>query len=176
MSAGSPPVPDFPRLTAEPLPAYRFVPGRTPHPTGDPRGHSFGTAVVVSCAELAAALADWRKSPRFCRGVDLYNYGYWWEAHEAWEPLWRCCPLRAPPRRVLQGFIQVAAAHLQRRLGRAEGAGVLVARAARNVELACAAGASVHFGVDVLRWVHDAVEPYFTAPEARAYPFLRPGA
>ncbi|TGQ49534.1 DUF309 domain-containing protein, partial [Mesorhizobium sp. M1C.F.Ca.ET.210.01.1.1] len=21
-------------------------------------------------------------------GIDLFNHGYYWEAHEAWEPLW----------------------------------------------------------------------------------------
>ncbi|MER9007639.1 DUF309 domain-containing protein [Mesorhizobium sp. M0862] len=22
-------------------------------------------------------------------GIDLFNHGYYWEAHEAWEPLWQ---------------------------------------------------------------------------------------
>ena len=30
-----------PRYTNLPLPAYRFVPGKAPHPTRDPDGHSY---------------------------------------------------------------------------------------------------------------------------------------
>ena len=42
------------------------------------------------------------------RGVELFNRGAFWEAHEAWEELW----LRAGPdiRLFLQGLIQLAAA------------------------------------------------------------------
>lgn len=42
------------------------------------------------------------------RGVDLFNRGAYWEAHEAWEELW----LVAGPelRRFVQGLIQLAAA------------------------------------------------------------------
>ncbi|MFC4424803.1 DUF309 domain-containing protein [Deinococcus navajonensis] len=45
---------------------------------------------------------DWR------RGVELFNAGHWWEAHEAWEPLW----LRSTgsERHLLQGVILLAAA------------------------------------------------------------------
>ena len=42
------------------------------------------------------------------RGVELFNRGAFWEAHEAWEELW----LRAGPdiRLFVQGLIQLAAA------------------------------------------------------------------
>lgn len=41
-------------------------------------------------------------------GVQQYNEGYFFEAHEIWEGLWMQSPW--PTRRFLQGLIQVAAA------------------------------------------------------------------
>ena len=34
--------PTWPRYSARPFPAYRYVPGLTPHPRRDASGHSFG--------------------------------------------------------------------------------------------------------------------------------------
>ncbi len=49
------------------------------------------------------------------RGIEQYNDGYFFEAHETWEELWLQTPW--PIRHFLQGIIQVAAAfvHLVRR-------------------------------------------------------------
>lgn len=41
-------------------------------------------------------------------GIQQFNEGYFFEAHEVWEGLWLQCPW--PTRRFLQGLIQVAAA------------------------------------------------------------------
>ena len=71
-----------PRL---PFPSYAFLPGRDPHPQRDPAGHSYGehgpTAVHVDAD-------DWRDNEPYLFGVDLYNHGFLWEAHEAWEGIW----------------------------------------------------------------------------------------
>jgi len=45
----------------------------------------------------------------FLRGVRLHERGDYWEAHEAWEGLWREAP-REETRLLLQGLIQVTAA------------------------------------------------------------------
>ena len=39
--------------------------------------------------------------------MDLYNFAYWWEAHEAWEGLWH--KAEDTYRLFLQGLIQVSA-------------------------------------------------------------------
>ena len=39
--------------------------------------------------------------------MDLYNFAYWWEAHEAWEGLWH--QAEDTYRLFLQGLIQVSA-------------------------------------------------------------------
>mgnify|MGYP001399614021 CR=1 FL=1 len=41
---------------------------------------------------------------RIYYGVDLFNYGYWWEAHEAWEGLWGQEDKRSLCRGVFAGF------------------------------------------------------------------------
>jgi hypothetical protein len=31
---------------------------------------------------------DWRSCDLYLYGIDLFNHGYWWEAHEALEDVW----------------------------------------------------------------------------------------
>ena len=40
--------------------------------------------------------------------MDLYNFAYWWEAHESWEGLWHHA--EGDYRLFLQGLIQISAA------------------------------------------------------------------
>ena len=55
------------------------------------------------------------RRPILLQGIQQYNEGYFFEAHETWEELWLQSPW--PARQFLQGLIQVAAAfvHLMRR-------------------------------------------------------------
>ena len=45
----------------------------------------------------------------FARGVELFNRGSYYEAHEVWEELW--LELEDEPKLFLQGLIQLAAAY-----------------------------------------------------------------
>lgn len=92
------------RYTERPLPAYRHVPGKTPHPTRDPGGHSFGKP-ALSLPDLNHE--DWRKSEEYLYSIDLFNEEYWWECHEVLEGLWHARPFLAvkeakPARLVLE--------------------------------------------------------------------------
>ena len=49
----------------------------------------------------------WKQNEAYLYGVDLYNFAYWWEAHEAWEGLWH--QAEDTYRLFLQGLIQVSA-------------------------------------------------------------------
>lgn len=167
------PDPSFPRLTDEAFPLYRFAPGKSPHPHSDPDGHSYGQAVSDMSEEALRVRDDWKTSPAYCYSVDLYNYAYWWEAHEGWEGLWRCYEQGDPYRFVLQSFIQVSAAHLQRFLQHANGARSLLKHARLHLDIGAAAGEIV-FGVHLDRWWYDDVMPFFDGPHANPFPFLRP--
>ncbi len=88
-----------------PFPSYRHIPGVTPHPLRDPLGHSYGLEDEIEDAQLLPEM--WRQNNTYLYGVDLFNFAYWWEAHEAWEGLWH--PAEDTYRLFLQGLIQVSA-------------------------------------------------------------------
>lgn len=93
-----------------PFPPYAYLPGRDPHPVRDPRGHSYG-ADEARATWLAPE--RWRENELYLFGVDLYNHGFLWEAHEAWETQWHASKHDADQADVLQGLIQCAAACLK---------------------------------------------------------------
>ena len=108
-----------PRFTPDvPLPPYTFVPGRAPHPVSDPAGHSFGAKPERPAAPDPAR---WRECRAYLRGLDLFNHGYYWEAHEVWEGLWHACGQTGPIAAFLQGLIKLAAAGVKVREGVPEG-------------------------------------------------------
>jgi len=110
------------RYTQRAFPEYRFIPGRTPHPTRDPRGHSYGRAPE----KLDGFDADaWQDCEPYLYGIDLFNHGYWWEAHEAWEGRWNAAGKSTETGRFLQGLIQLAAACLKKHQGLEDGARML---------------------------------------------------
>jgi hypothetical protein len=120
----------FRRYSTREFPPYRHIPGSTPHPTRDPDGHSFG--------DTAGRLpdlnhADWRGCESFLYGIDLFNAGYWWEAHEVLEGLWHAAGIGTPAAHVLQAIIQCAAAHLKTATGRTTGARRLFEQAHKHV-------------------------------------------
>lgn len=102
-----------PRLTREPLPAYRHLPGDTAHPVRHPEGHSH---------EEETAEPEGTVSEHALRGADLYNRWYFWEAHEAWEQAWILAGRQGRAADLVQGLVQVAAAMLKTRLGNRRGA------------------------------------------------------
>ncbi|MCB9915279.1 MAG: DUF309 domain-containing protein [Planctomycetes bacterium] len=102
-----------------PFPAYAFLPGVDPHPTRDPRGHSFRGAPEPPAAYYEPA--RWRENEDYLFGVDLYNHGYLWEAHEAWEGLWHAAKHDALQAELLQGLIQCAAGALKIRMRQPRG-------------------------------------------------------
>ncbi|MER9560156.1 DUF309 domain-containing protein [Mesorhizobium sp. M0323] len=94
-----------PRLLPEKnLPTYAYLPGKHPHPVRDPLGHSYRNDPVT--VPLAEALG----SDVFRWGIDLFNHGYYWEAHEAWESLWHAAKRSTQHRLFFKGLILLAAA------------------------------------------------------------------
>jgi predicted metal-dependent hydrolase len=57
----------------------------------------------------------------YLRGLDLFNHGYYWEAHEVWESLWHACARRGRSADFLKGLIKLAAAGVKVREGRRRG-------------------------------------------------------
>jgi hypothetical protein len=141
-----PPDPSFPRLAPGPLPLYRYVPGRSPHPRRDPRGHSYGRP------EPKASAVDpsrWRDHRTYLAGIDLYNLGYFWECHEAFEALWRAAGSETTQSRFFQGLIQIAASNLKLFLGAERASQALAEKAL--AKLALVPPAFMGLDVDALR-------------------------
>jgi predicted metal-dependent hydrolase len=100
------------------LPPYTHVPGRTPHPISDPGGHSFGH---VPERPVTPDPDRWHNCRMYLRGLDLFNHGYYWEAHEVWESLWHACGRRGRTADFLKGLIKLAAAGVKVREGQRRG-------------------------------------------------------
>lgn len=58
--------------------------------------------------------------PRYLAGIDLFNRGEYFDAHEIWEELWGDCP--AADRRFYQSLIQAAVSLYHERRGNRAGA------------------------------------------------------
>jgi hypothetical protein len=66
----------------------------------------------------AVAGANWREVPPYLAGLDLYAAGFFWEAHEVWEPVWMACAPASPERSLVAGLIQLTNACLKLRMAR----------------------------------------------------------
>ena len=65
--------------------------------------------------------------PRFQQGLELFNAGEWYAAHDIFEELWH--ETADPERRSLQGILQVAVAQLHLQRGNRRGATILFGEA-----------------------------------------------
>jgi hypothetical protein len=120
---------------AIPLPPYSYVPGHgLPHPVNDPAGHLHGTqhGPPLTPAELTllptepdsrrrALAATLAANPHWLRALDLFNAGFYWEAHEAWESFWNALGRTTPEALFVQGLIHLAAAAVKIREGKPAG-------------------------------------------------------
>lgn len=111
-----------------PLPPYSFVPGGPwPHPRSSPRGHSFGRSIE---SVTAPAPGQEAVAPSLMRGAELFNAGYYWEAHEAWEALWHAFGRKGPAADVVKALIKLAASGVKVREGQEHGVRIHARRAA----------------------------------------------
>lgn len=166
-----------PRYCDQPFPGYRYVPGCNPHPTAHPAGHSYRSPGTPHPAVVWQPAERWRECGDYLFGCDLYNHGYWWEAHEAWEGVWRLCDRGSLQRGLLQGLIQVSAAHLQGSVQRQAGVERLRRSSAEHLRPVLeAVGAGRYMGLAPAIWWRD-VERYFDRAaigpaDAAPYPYL----
>ena len=75
--------------------------------------------------------ADLSFEQAFDLGIELYEKGHPWHAHEVWEELWH--DYKGPGRRSLQGLIQLAAARHHAQNENAHGMRTLLERSLKNL-------------------------------------------
>jgi uncharacterized protein len=134
-------------LPYEPFPPYTHVPGQTPHPVSEPAGHSFGH----QSESVEFDPRRWRECRPYLRGIDLFNHGFYWEAHEAWESLWHAAGRAGAVADFVKALIQLAVAGVKHLEQKPDG---MRTHAARAAELARASGFEKLLGLgaaDVMR-------------------------
>jgi hypothetical protein len=128
-------------LPARSFPPYSYVPGKYPHPIRDPAGHSYGQRPPIAALDAAR----WSECQAYLWGFDLFNHGYYWEAHETWEAVWHACERSGAAADLLKGLIKLAAAGVKAREGSRDGVRRHLTRAA-----------------DLFGKVHQAIAPRLT--------------
>lgn len=108
--------------TSPNLPPYTYVPGHAPHPVSDPEGHMHGQDEPTG----------WTDRDYLRWGKHLFEHGYYWEAHEAWEHLWLQLGRTSADALIVKGLIKLAASGVKCREGNSAGA---VRHAKRALEL-----------------------------------------
>ena len=137
-----PPDPSRPRYSDRPFPSYRFVPGQSPHPRRDPRGHSFEQAEP---GPILLPPGEWRRSNEYLYGIDLYNHAYWWECHEVFERLWHKAGHETEQGNFFKAIIQLAAMNLKCFIGNHQAAENLALSGITRLEMV----PDSYMGVDV---------------------------
>ncbi len=135
-------------LRQYPLPARAHVPGSGSQPDLAPLQR-------VTAAGAGRIDGDcWSGNIAYRYGWSLFNAGFYWEAHEVWEPVWLACPPNSRERLFLRALIQLANARLKRKMERGNASAKLVEEADRllaDVIGAEESTAPLLMGVDVAR-------------------------
>jgi len=148
-----------------PFPPYRFISGVTPHPVIDVQGHSYGKK-----EERLSFMApeDWAKNEPYLYAVDLYNFNYWWEAHEEWEKIWKMTERTDRYGQFLQGLIQISAGMIKWWIGNEKGMEKLLRDGTRRL---ASVGQSEFMGLEIGRQI-EKVTLFLESKKQRNYPFI----
>lgn len=123
--------PELPRYLPEiPFPAYAYVPGRALHPASS-EGHLAGRFEPPGSMIDGVGPTD---DAAWLRGIDLFNHGYYWEAHEVWEAAWKACGKQGVVADFIKALIKLAACGVKVREGRPVGVKRHAAAARRLLE------------------------------------------
>ena len=101
----------------------------------------------------ASPVTNPASDPRLDEGIELFNSGEHWHAHEAWEPLWM--GLEGDEKLFLQGFIMAAAMLVQHKKRVARG----VANHWANVQQRLVGNGPRRWDIDVAGFLRQ-LEPY----------------
>lgn len=125
------------------LPRTRHRPGSGSEPDRDLLDD------VVGACPANTDPGAWASNPAWLYGWRLLAGGYYWEAHEAWEPVWQRATPNSRERLLVQAVIQLANALLKRQIGRERAAGRLLDHAGQLLaELARRGGDGRLMGID----------------------------
>lgn len=152
------PPPHQRRYSDRPLPAYAYIPGHTPRP-----GRGQDSRLPEKFEGHPTFPQDrWYDSEEYRYGIDLLNFGFWWESHEVFEKLWRVVGPKSSEGNFFQALIQLAAAQVKRRMGNHAAAKRLASKAVDRLTKAPAS----YMGMNVGKLIQDIASPCFIAQSA----------
>ena len=125
-------MPDSPKIirySKYPFPKRKYIPGKSIHPRKAP--DLYPIPELPQCI-LTNANDNWLKCERYLYAIDLFNFGYWWEAHEVLEGVWMQSGRKTELALFIQSIIQISAALLKDSQG--QGLGVDVDRFIKDIE------------------------------------------
>jgi uncharacterized protein len=129
------------------LPGHAFIPGRTPKPAEGSQPAQYLSA------------DRWQDNQAYLWGVDLYNHGFAWEAHEAWEGLWQAAKHDATQATFLQGLIQCAAARVKLSMGDVAATQRLLERGLARLSKVQEQHGERYMGLDLSRYLTEHASP-----------------
>ena len=98
-------------LPSSEVPRYAHIPGSgTPHPFRDPRGHSYDRKAMQAKPLIEVR---WAENRTYLHGLDLFNLGFYWEAHDEWDRLYKVTTVDSLEGRFLKGLVKMAAAGMK---------------------------------------------------------------
>jgi hypothetical protein len=164
IECGLAPTPDLmtaknkiPRLTDISFPERPYLPGTGMiHPGKDPANSHIPQ---IPPPAIAFDVETWRFSQHYLYAIDLFNYRYWWEAHEVLEDVWIEAGKNTPGGKFIQGIIQISAALLKTAQSQA-GTRRLAAKGLSKIRLQSGVflGVDVHeFGLQVTTYIEGKV-------------------
>jgi hypothetical protein len=93
-----------------PLPERAYTPGHGPRPASE-----------EEAPFPRVDPARWQECRPYLRGIDLFNHGFYWEAHECWEAVWNDLGRQGATADFIKALIALAAAAIKVRQGRPRG-------------------------------------------------------
>lgn len=101
-------------------PEYAYVPGRTPRHAED------AFDVVRQTAKANMSPEQLTECTAFRLGLRYLDAGFYWEAHELFEPVWMALPNPSAERQFVQCLIQIANGYLKVKMDKPKAASRLV--------------------------------------------------
>ncbi|MEM7314515.1 MAG: DUF309 domain-containing protein [Planctomycetota bacterium] len=136
-----------PRLTSYPFPPYSYVNRLHPHPLTNPEGH--GCEGGPEEPTEPPTESNWRSCMSYLWGIDLFNAGFYWEAHESWEAAWIAAGREGTVADLFRGLIKIAAAGVKARENRQVGVERHLARAVQIFEQVQQVPSDEYFGLEL---------------------------
>ena len=153
---------DVIRYTNFELPSRKFIPGKGIHPDKDPTGPHIPK---IEMDQEKLNPSNWQRSENFLYAIDLFNNGYWWEAHEVLEKLWVQTGKTTPIAIFLQGLIQISAALLKDSQSLSRGSAKLLEKGLPKIQLQT----GLFLGIDGSEFASE-IEAYFAKGSSAPFP------